>query len=467
VQTRYLEDIKDKRLLRRGNSILHRLFSNSVHSIRRLAASDSEAKAFYRFLQNDRVNETDIISSMSSNCRSSIAGRPVLCIQDTTEINLYRHGNRIKKDNHIGVTNASQTGLGFLIHPSFVMDAESYVPYGFSDVKVWNRGLESTAKDRSHAKNMAPKAQKESYKWIESSIKSKQALAEAREVIIIQDREGDIYEQFCIVPDERTHLVIRAKANRILSNQRRLFEHLAGLPKQGDYQIMLEGDKRKGIKKREATIEVRFSKVTISRNCYNDKSTPESKELYAIEAREVTEGVENPIVWRLLTTLRVEDFDMALLCIEWYTCRWIIEEVFRILKKEGFNIEASELSQGKAIRKLCLLMLETIIKLFVMQIAYAMPEEEMNPQSCFSEQEIECMEHQMEQLEGKTEKLKNPYTPSDLKRYIWVIARFGGWKGYSSERKPGITTFWIGLQKLTAIMQGWMAFQKCVQTVAL
>ena len=161
----------------------------------------------------------------------------------------------------------------------------------------------------------------------------------------------------------------------------------------------------------------------------------------------------------MLTTLEIESFDEALLCIEWYTCRWIIEEVFRILKKEGFNIEASELAQGKAIRKLCLLMLETIIKLFLMQIAYAMPEEEVSPRSCFSEQEIECMEYQMEQLEGRTEKLKNPYTPSDLKRYIWVVARLGGWKGYSSERKPGITTFWIGLQKLTAIMQGWLLFR--------
>ncbi|MDQ3845103.1 MAG: hypothetical protein M3342_13985, partial [Bacteroidota bacterium] len=116
-------------------------------------------------------------------------------------------------------------------------------------------------------------------------------------------------------------------------------------------------------------------------------------------------------------------------------------------------------SQGKAIRKLCLLMPETIIKLFVMQIAYAMPEEALNPHSCFSQQEIECMEQQMTQLEGRTEKLKNPYTPSDLKRYIWVIARLGGWKGYNSERKPGITTFWIGLQKLSAIMQGWLLFR--------
>lgn len=155
---------------------------------------------------------------------------------------------------------------------------------------------------------------------------------------------------------------------------------------------------------------------------------------------------------------KVEDFTTALLCIEWYTCRWTIEEVFRILKKEGFNIEASELSQGKAVRKLTLMILETIIKLFIMQIAYD-AEEETEPRSCFSQEEIECLDVQIQQLEGKTEKLKNPYKPSDLKRYIWVIARLGGWKGYLSERKPGITTFWIGLQKFSTIMQGWMLFR--------
>ena len=45
--------------MNRGNFILNRLFSNSVHSIRRLAANDSEAKAMYRFLQNDHVSEED------------------------------------------------------------------------------------------------------------------------------------------------------------------------------------------------------------------------------------------------------------------------------------------------------------------------------------------------------------------------------------------------------------------------
>lgn len=104
------------------------------------------------------------------------------------------------------------------------------------------------------------------------------------------------------------------------------------------------------------------------------------------------------------------------------------------------------------------MMLETIIKLFIKPIAYN-TEEETDPRSCFSEEEIECLEIQIQQLEGKTKKLKNPYKSSDLKRYIWAIARLGGWKGYLSQRKPGITTFWIELQKFTAIMQGRILFR--------
>jgi len=88
--------------------------------------------------------------------------------------------------------------------------------------------------------------------------------------------------------------------------------------------------------------------------------------LYVIEAREISPQVSQPIHWRLLTTWPVNSLADALPCLDCYSCRWLIEEVFRILKKEGFDIEASELTQGRAVRKLCLLILETIIKLFIL-----------------------------------------------------------------------------------------------------
>lgn len=143
--------------------------------------------------------------------------------------------------------------------------------------------------------------------------------------------------------------------------------------------------------------------------------------------------------------------------IEWYSWRWIIEEVFRILKKEGFNIEDSELESGKSVKKLCLLILDAIIKIFQMRIAWEETEEEGRQASfCFTESEIEFAEMQGKKIEGKTEKLKNPYKKFTLNNITWVIARLGGWKGYATERNPGITTLWIGIEKFYDRYNGWM-----------
>lgn len=454
MQTRHLTGLQDKRLTQRGNALLNRLFAIGGQSIRQLATNDAQAKAFYRFLANENVPEEDIIRNMTMNCQACVTQRPLLCIQDSSEINLANHRNRLKKDESIGLTDGSELGLGFFIHPSLVVDAETFMPYGFADVKVWNRGHEWRAKTSSHQRHTTPIEQKESYKWIETSLHTKQALHSARDLVIIQDREGDIYEQFCLVPDARTHLLIRAKTNRLLSDKNKLFEHLQGQPLQGSYSLELAGDKRRKITKRTATLEVQFSPVGLSRHQFTAKTVADSVNLYAIDAREVGTTTTDSIHWRLLTTWPVHTLADALQCLQWYSCRWLIEEVFRIVKKEGFDIEASELTQGKAVRKLCLLILETIIKLFIMQSAYD-SEQDLPASVCFSTEEQACMELQMPELEGKTQKLKNPYTPSTLKRYIWVVARLGGWNGYQSGRKPGITTFWFGLKRFDAIFSGF------------
>lgn len=163
--------------MNRGDSILNRLFANSVYSIRQLANSDSEAKGIYRFLQKDNVSEDNIIMNMSSNCLNCVGGKSVLYIQDTSEINLYNHRNRIEKDEYIGTVGGNYDGaLGFFIYPSFVIDSKTLIPYGFSDVKIWNRTHEQPKKDRTHKNKLIPIEEKESYKWIESSLNTKKAL---------------------------------------------------------------------------------------------------------------------------------------------------------------------------------------------------------------------------------------------------------------------------------------------------
>lgn len=454
MEKREFTDLEDLRLVYRGNKILGDLFSKSVHSIRQIAEDESSAKGFYRFLQNDRVSEDDIVWNLGVNCKMACGDKYVVCIQDTTEINLSSHSNRVKKDDYIGTTNANHDkGLGFMLHPSLVLDAVEGIPYGYADIKIWNRPLEFKSKhERKY--NSLPIEQKESYKWLEVSNNTKSALKDVvKGMVIVQDREGDIYEQFALIPDEQTDLLIRARTNRTLRDKTKLFSCLSGQEAEGIYEIMLEA--KAGRKKRTARIEIRFKEVEIQKTDATSKGVVAVVRLCLIEAKEVGYIGADKICWRLLTTIPVQNVQMAKMCIEWYSWRWTIEEVFKILKKEGYNIEASELEYASSVRKMCLLIMEVVIKLFLMRLAYAEPEVELSADTCFTNEEQEFLEHQITHLEGKTQKQKNPYKPKDLKRYVWAIARLGGWKGYESKRHPGITTLWTGMKYFKAALQGW------------
>lgn len=449
----------DKRLDDRGNRFVRDLLVRGSHSIRQISQSSSVQKGHYRFLENERTPASLITASISKRCALAVKGKVVLSIQDTSEINLYNHKNRIHKDDSIGTTNAPKNGLGFMIHPSLVVDAGNCFPYGYCGVHIWNRSLEredKAIKDRHRYKKLTIE-NKESNKWQASSKATKVSLKEAAMVIIVQDREGDIYEQFATIPDGQTNLLIRAKSDRTLPEGGKLFNKLSSCKVAGTYEIKIDGDNRKGQKKRTAKLEVRFTEVELKNSSRTAKTAAGRVKLWAVEAREVGGTAKQKVCWRLLTTIPVTTLSEALMIIEWYSWRWIIEEVFRILKKEGFNIEASELESGRSIKKLCLLMLDAIIKIFQMRIAWDEPEDAGLPAGiCFTASEMECAEMQCKKMEGKTEKLKNPYKKSTLQYATWVIARLGGWKGYASERKPGITTLWIGLEKFYDTYNGWM-----------
>lgn len=272
-------------------------------------------------------------------------------------------------------------------------------------------------------------------------------------MVIVQDREGDIYEQFAVIPDERTDLLIRARTNRTLKDKTKLFSCLSNEEVKGSYELVVDTKGKR--KKRTAQIEIRYKEIEINRTGTANKDVAPSVNLTLIEAKETGYTGTDTICWRLLTTIAVEDVQTAKMCIEWYSWRWMVEEVFKILKKEGYNIEASELEYASSVRKLCLMIMEVIIQLFLMRLAYAEPEVVLSADTCFTGDEQDFLEHQLAQLEGKTEKQKNPYKEKDLKRYVWVIARLGGWKGYESKRHPGITTLWTGLTYFKAAFQGW------------
>lgn len=431
-------------------------------SIRQSFSDRASQKACYRFLNNKRVSESALIEELSNRCGAITSGRHLLVIQDTTSFNLNKHYYRLNKGNGLG-TIEDNFSLGFFLHASMVIDAFSGSMLGFSDVQLWNRTYDDPLRKYQIAK--LPIEEKESYKWIRACEQTKQVCPDAASFTFIEDRDGDIYEQFVRITDERTNFVIRACKNRKLEGGVKLYETLGQLDPSGYYEIEITGDRRKKRAKRTARIKVSFKKVTIwNPEKIKNNGLPKKMEVYAVQAEEDNYNGKDKICWRLLTTHCVENFDQAVNVIELYRQRWYIEQLFRLLKKQGFRMEESELETGWALRKLSILALNASLR--IMQIMEATEDEGAQPLSdVFSDTERKCLEEVNRQLTGTTQKQSNPYKLKTLIWAKWIIARLGGWKGYASQRDPGPITLKRGLDAFNQMYVGWCLALKYYEDV--
>jgi hypothetical protein len=454
--------LPDRRLDDRADKLARQLSKNPCSSVRRLSGTSAEHKANLRFLNNEKVEEEVLIKELSERVGQIVTGRDVLVVTDTCEVNMSDHKGRLKPNSGLGRSDKSDTGHCFKIHPGMVMDASSLNPLGFSWVKVFHRDEDMPYGKKRNYKKQAIE-EKESYKWIEVAQKSKDVLSKAATVTIIEDREGDIYEQFALIPDEKTHLIIRSRTTRNLANGSSLYTEVGDAPVAGEYEIDVPTDKRKGQYKRKATIELRFTTCEIKCPAIlSKKGYPPSIKVTCISAKEIG-NVPNPISWKLLTTHRVENFEDALQIVFWYTVRWYIEQVFRLLKRQGFGIEQSELTRGWALRKLVVLQLSALLKILQMNIAYSHPEGDQPIEEVFDDEQIEVLQKLNKKLKGNSQRLQNNNNPETTKWAAWIIARLGGWKGYDSQGLPGVIVLKRGLERLEFIIEG-IRLEKDVST---
>src|SRR5215217_7249654 len=211
----------NKRLERNGEFIFERVSERQTVCIRNLADDRAEQARLQRFLANDAVTVGEMISHRAMFVAAAARGRHVLAIQDTSEINYQAQKERKRRLGKVG----NGTDVGLFVHPVLAVDAQTRKCLGLVDAQVWRR----TKKKAANYKDL-PIEKKESYHWVKGGDQAKEVLAEAAMVTVIDDREGDIYEKWARLPDERTHLLTRASRDRSLDGGKRLFRTLARMP---------------------------------------------------------------------------------------------------------------------------------------------------------------------------------------------------------------------------------------------
>lgn len=436
-----------------------RISDNQSVVINQIATDWPEQMSFYRFLNNKQVTEEALLTQMRWKCEKGIEqGGHLLVISDTTEIDYSRQRGRLKDDSGLGYIG-DHRGWGYNLHASMAVNAQDASVAGISDAFLWHRAHEKNNTRENYYG--IPLEEKESYRWANSSNKSKEAVKNAGMVTFIQDREGDMYDTFVLVPDERHHLLIRSKYDRnvttCLGERTKLRTYLAQQPCCVTYELEVRGDSHKRTA-HTALLEVRYATVFLERgeNAAYQRKYPKQLPVQVVYVSQCPQSVppgEEPIEWYLLTTHTIEDFTDAVQLIYWYTLRWLIEDFFRVLKKEGFQVENSELETGYALRKLGMITMDSAVQ--AMQLRQARDGQSLVPvEAVFTDDEQECLEMLCPELEGNTGKLKNPHPVKSLPWASWIIARLGGWKGYRSQRPPGVITYNRGLERFKAIFFG-------------
>ena len=419
----------------------------------------SEQVSYYRFWKNDNVTETGLIELAGSHCIEQCQSvEHILLLQDTTELNLESHRGRIKDKSGLGLVG-NNTDLGFFCHPTIAINAKDGALLGALDIHLWHRDEDKENKDVRQYKKL-PIEEKESYRWAERAIEANRKLPDKQHLTVVQDREGDIYESFCLLKEAGLNFVVRNNHNRTLAfSTLNLKEYISELLPAYECVMEVRGENKQR-KKREAHMEIRYTKASLSRPgqiIHNEKYPPDI-EVYVVHVKEKQDSVpkgEKPIEWTLFTTHLVTNLSEALLIIKYYRMRWNIEDLFRTVKSEGVNYENSELESGKALRKLFVMALMAAIQ--ILQLRQARSGETIQkPSLIFSNKQIECLESLLLRFEGKTEKQKNPHNKDNLAWATWIIARLGGWKGYASQRPPGVITLHDGWLRFQNLFDGWL-----------
>jgi len=423
---------------KRGADLLARLVAQGAQGVRvrRLGGDRAGEMRVTRFLRNPAVTIEEMIATGFARTERACAGRDVLAVQDTT------------------VTRSPpEGGTGSFLHATIAVDAASGAVLGALDAQFLERigGAKASRLQRSFE-------DRQSARWLAATERAG-ALRGAARITVVADREADVFELFARRP-AHVDLLVRAMHDRALADggsrrtgRDRMAARIAAGPCLGHAALDLPA--RPGVAARTARLSVRFGRLDLAPPPESRRARPQPLAMSDVDLREQDppEGA-TPVHWRLLSSRPVETVAEALDAAARYAMRWRIEEVFRTMKRKGFDIEALRIADTAPRNRLvlaCLIAATVVLQMTGARDGGAGAGEGapvLRPLTdALDPDDRPLLEAVSRSLEGRTARQKNPHPPGSLAFAAWVCARLGGWTGYYG--KPGPIV----------ILGGWTEFQ--------
>ena len=450
---------KDERLGKRFRTLLGQLAQGTGESIPMACQDWANAKAAYRFLSNDRINEQEILAGhfQATRSRFMAAGGTVLVLHDTTELCFRREDGRDIGYLGNSVSRSisrpqSHKVCGMLMHASLTVTTEG-LPLGVAAIKFWTRAkFKGTNRLKKHINpTRVPIEEKESIRWLRNLEQSTELLGEPERCVHIGDREADIFELFWTAQQVGTHFLFRTCVDRCAEDGTNLVEEIMQeVPCKGLHRIDVRDKKGNA---RQAILELRYRRIKVlpSRAKQNRYQPLTLTVLHAME-RHAPKGTE-AIRWKLVTDLPVCSRAEALEKLQWYALRWKIE-IFHKIMKSGCKAEESKLRTAERLVNLmatfCIMSWRIFWMTMLNRSIEAAP-----PRFALTPLEVQLLDRLVvDEDTGSGRK-----SASD---YLKKIARLGGYLARANDPPPGNMVMWRGLARLTDIELGFsLAKEKC------
>ena len=451
--------------------ILERLADNPQQPFTQAAANRAEAKACYRFLANDEVQASALMSGIAKNTAHYALGTIpegglLLAVHDTTSFNFTL--NRSIKE--LGPIDAKGKARGLLGHSTLALNENGKV-LGLLAQNYWVRKpLDKAEQAEKEAEKAAEKGKKkkkkkkkfesgeakESFKWQMGMEQTQQVLHEQAwavgkkplQVLHIMDREGDTFDTMQWVEEMGERAILRSAYNREVDHPLHLaHDAVRAQPSLGGYFQKVPA--KKGQPARLAWLELRVLRVTLPPDLKNyPHGRPMTWSLVEVYEPNPPAGA-TALHWLLWTNEEITTYAQAKLVAVRYSYRWRIEE-FHLALKTGCQVESLRLSRFDRLEKA--LVLNSAAAARIVQMRDRAQE---TPDAPASEIliPVECCVL-LAVMTRRGERMPAQLT---IRQAILWIGRLGGHLNRRRDGLPGVRTLSRGLHSLSLLVEGHLA----------
>jgi hypothetical protein len=437
-------DLPDRRYLETATSIAERLSAGGGLSYSQAIGHDGRQAGRRLFGDPDLSVEGLLQGHCEQTAARCCREKLVLAVQDTTTFDYTSHPS--KKD--LGPVDTTGRTRGLMGHSVLMLSTEGQ-PLGVLGVKLWARG--PNKKRPNHAGRTKPTSDKESHKWLWGLAQVQRHAPSSVRVLVIQDREGDVFALLSAPRSANVHLLTRARWDRQVvlhdedgDSKRRLLDAASSAPEVATMTVSIPRAPNR--EERQAALTVRSTAATVNRPEWHTLEKRPPQELYLIDALEQSppEG-EPPIHWVLVTTMPITSPADACRMVRYYAMRWMIERLHYVLKS-GCNVERLQIDDVHRLRNA--LAMYYLVAWRLMYLTYLARTAPNTPAaSAMSRDEITVLSRATR---------REVRTIADA---VLAIATLGGYQHYGKAPPPGPKRLWIGLKRLEDMTAGWLLSQ--------